>query len=131
MITNIRSGSYRLIETKHNTKVLYLDTDMYAWIEPKGIGEILVTSRRHHRTDCILSMGGYHMYKVEDDPTLSDHIHLELEVGKNAWQGYLLLTGLPTRQRPKTRIIPTDEVITNNPGHLDRYTLHQHLLAAM
>ena len=131
MITSVRSGSYKLIETKHNTKVLYLDKDIYAWIEPKGIGEILVTSRRHHRTDCILSVGAYHLYKVVDEPTLADHLHLELEVGRNAWQGYLLLTGLPTRQKPRTRIIPTDEVITDNPGQSDRYKLHQHLLSAM
>jgi hypothetical protein len=131
MITTTRSGTYKLIETKHNTKVLYLDKDIFAWIEPEGIGEILVTSRKQHRTDCILSVGDYKIYKVEDEPMISDHLHLELEVGRNVWQGYLLLTNLPDQNHPKTRIIPTTEVITDNPGHADKYKLHQHLLASM
>jgi hypothetical protein len=114
MITLRRSGEYRLIETKHNTKVLYLDKKAYVWIEPQNIGEILVTSRRTHRTDCVLSVGQYHIYKVVDEPALSDHLHMELQVGESVWQGYLLLTGLPTKSRPRTRIIPTSEVISEN-----------------
>lgn len=115
MISLHRNGLYKLIETKRNTKVLYLDNDVYAWIEPANIGEILVVSRTVHKTDCILSMGHYRLYEVEDETHLSDHPHLELEVGRDHWQGYLLLTGLPDRHHKRARIIPTPEIITGNP----------------
>jgi hypothetical protein len=129
MITKIRSGFYKLIETKHNTKVLYLDDEVYAWIEPKDIGEILVTSRRQHRTDCILGVGRFNMLKVEEEPLLSDHIHLELEVGRGVWQGYLLLTGLPDVNKPKARIIPTGEIITGNRKYTNRKDVHLHAVS--
>lgn len=115
MIILDRSGHYKLIETKHNTKVLYVDDKTYAWIEPPNIGEILIASHKVHKTDCTLSMGQYHMYDVEDEPSLSDQIHLELEIGMDHWQGYLLLSGLPSREKIRGRIIPTKEVITANP----------------
>jgi hypothetical protein len=111
MITLQRSGHYKLIETKHNTKVLYLDDEVYAWVEPATIGEILVVSHNLHKTDCVLSLGEYRLYDVQDEPKLSDHIHLELEVGAGQWQGYLLLTGLPDDRKRRARIIPTPELI--------------------
>ena len=114
MISLQKSGSYSLIETKHNTKVLYLDGAIFAWIEPPDIGEILVTSHKIHKTDCVLSIGDYRLYDVEDEPHLSDQIHLELEVGRNRWQGYLLLSGLPDSNKKRGRIIPTKEVITKS-----------------
>lgn len=115
MISLKRSGHYKLIETKHHTKVLYLDKETYAWVEPVNIGEILVASRKLHKTDCVLSLGHYYLYDVVDEPFLSDQLHLELEVGENTWQGYLLLSGLPDMQKKRGRIIPTQEVITGNP----------------
>lgn len=127
MITTLRSGFYKLIETKRNTKVLYLDNDVFAWIEPKHIGEILVASHKIHRTDCILSMGHYHIYEVTDEPALSDQIHLELEAGRNVWQGYLLLSGLPDEHKKRGRIIPTMEKITGSPRFEDRKDLHTNL----
>lgn len=114
MITLYRTGNYKLIETKHDTKVLYLDEDIYAWVKAAGIGHILITSHKAHTTDYLLSCGSYRLYAVEDEPEISDHIHLELEVGVNAWQGYLLLTGLPDEDNKKARIIPTSEIITGN-----------------
>jgi hypothetical protein len=39
-------------------------------------------------------------------------MHLELSIGKGQWQGYLLLTGLPTNKKRRNRIIPTKEVIS-------------------
>jgi hypothetical protein len=36
---------------------------------------------------------------------------LELSVGGGQWQGYLLLTGLPTAKKIRSRIEPTDEII--------------------
>lgn len=114
MITLYASGSYRLIETKHDTKVLYLDGDMYAWVKAAEIGHILITLHKAHETDYLLSVGDYRLYDVKDEPKLSDHIHLELEVGVDTWQGYLLLTGLPDEDDKRARIIPTSETITGN-----------------
>jgi hypothetical protein len=91
---------------------------VYAWVEPAKMGEILVYSHKVHKTDCILSMGHFVMYDVEDEPKLSDQLHLELEVGINHWQGYLLLTGLPNSEHKRSRIIPTIETITANPQFL-------------
>lgn len=115
MINLLKSGSYKLIETKHHTKVLYLDGKTYAWVEPANIGEMLVASRNLHKTDCVLSTGRYYLYDVDDEPFLSDQIHLELEVGSKQWQGYLLLSGLPDLEKKRGRIIPTQEIITGNP----------------
>jgi hypothetical protein len=117
MITLLKTGLYKLIETKHQTKILYLDGNIYAWVETTGIGEILVTSHKVHKTDCVLSTGHYLLYDVENEPHLTDQIHLELEVGKDYWQGYLLLTGLPGEEKKRVRIIPTNEIITGNPRH--------------
>jgi hypothetical protein len=117
MITLRKTGSYKLIETKQNTKILYLDNQTFAWIEPPTIGEILVSSHKVHKSDCVLSMGHYHIYDVMSEPYLSDQPHLELEVGPNAWQGYLLPTGLPDGTKKRARIIPTHEIITRNPRY--------------
>ncbi|MDQ5885737.1 MAG: hypothetical protein QG628_134 [Patescibacteria group bacterium] len=112
MIELTKTGTYKLIETKHHTKVLYLDNAIYAWLEPANIGEILVTSHAIHKTDCILSIGTYNIYEVDDEQNITDLQHLELEVGKNNWQGYLLLTGLPDDSKKRGRIVPTIEVIS-------------------
>jgi hypothetical protein len=127
MITRHRTGHYKLIETKHHSKVLYLDNDVYAWIEPVNIGEILVYSHKVHKTDCILSMGVYHLYTVDDEPKLSDQTHLELEVGEDRWQGYLLLSGLPDDHHKRGRIIPTTETITGDPLYEQGHGLDQNL----
>lgn len=117
MITLQSRGHYTLIETKHGNKVLYLNNDVYAWVKPAEIGEILVASHKAHKTDYILSMGHYRLYDVDDEPELSDQLHLELEVGVDAWQGYLLLSGLPNEGHKRARMIPTNETITVNPEY--------------
>lgn len=114
MITLQESGHYTLIETKHGNKILYLNSDTYAWVRPAEMGEILVESHKVHRTDYILSTGDYRLYDVDDEPHLSDQVHLELDVGMDNWQGYLLLSGLPNEQHKRGRIIPTLETITAN-----------------
>ncbi len=114
MISILQQGEYKLIETKGQTKILYLGSETYAWVEPAGIGEILVHSHNLHKADCVLSVGNYFIYDVVDEPKLSDQQHLELATGNESWQGYLLLTGLPTDEKIRGRIIPTQEVITNN-----------------
>lgn len=113
MIKLLKEGTYRLIETKRQTKILNLDnTETFAWINAREIGEILVETHQQHKTDCILAIGKYKIYDVENEPNFSDQQHLELSVGGNKWQGYLLLSGLPTETKKKNRIIPTHEVIT-------------------
>ena len=114
MITVLQKGSYRLIETKGHVKILFLDDKPYAWIVAEGIGEIIVTSHQPHKADHILATGIYRIYNVEYEATLSDQLHLELNVGERLWQGYLLLTGLPNDNRKRTRIIPTKEVISSH-----------------
>lgn len=115
MIMLQRKGVYKLIETRRHTKILYLDGDTFAWIEPKNIGEILVVSHIVHKTDCVLAMGEYRIYVVDDEINLTDEIHLELNVGADNWQGYLLPTGLPRDDKIRSRIIPTPERITAEP----------------
>lgn len=112
MIKLIRHGDYRLIETKHLTKILFLDhRGIYAWVNAEGIGEILVSSHKQHTADYTLTVGKYRLYKVVDEPNLTDTWHLELSVGGGLWQGYLLPTGLPSSGKRK-KITPTQEVIT-------------------
>lgn len=113
MISVVQRGLYQLIETKNQTKIIILDgVYTYAWVNAGGIGEILVTSHKKHKVDCMLSVGNYRLYKVDHEEALSDQMHLELSVGQSMWQGYLLPTGLPTDKKTKNRIIPTRELIT-------------------
>ncbi len=115
MIYLKKSGRYKLIETKADIKILYLDKHIYAWVNAKNIGEILVTSHKKHITDAILNIGKYNIYEVTDEPNITDLTHLELEVGDGVWQSYLLLTGLPDDEKIRSRIIPSKTHITNNP----------------
>jgi len=113
MIKVVREGSYKLVETKGQIKILTLDgKSVFAWINLKNIGEILVASHNPHKTDHILALGRYRMYKVKDEPKLVDLNHLELFVGNGKWQGYLLPTGLPENKKKRSRIMPTRETIT-------------------
>lgn len=127
MIALLRKGRYKLIETKDYTKILYLDNDTYAWIDLPEIGEILVRSRRPHKTHRVLSLGHFCMYDVVDEPSLSDQIHLEFEVGREHWQGNLLLTGLPDAHHKRGRIVPTREVISDNPEYKNRHFINETL----
>lgn len=113
MIKLLKRGTYALTETKRQTKVLTLDKKQtFAWINAKGIGEILVRSRKKHTPDNILAIGRYRICDVEDEPNLTDTQHLELSVGNGVWQGYLLPTGLPKYVDKRNRVVPTDEIIT-------------------
>src|SRR5690348_4491422 len=115
MITLNKQGTYRLVETKNHVKILALDDRVFAWVDSSSIGEILVVTHRFHKAEAVLSVGSYVLYDVQDEPHISDQQHLELFVGEGKWQGYLLLTGLPDDYKKRARIIPTHEIITNNP----------------
>lgn len=113
MIQVLARGEYKLIETKHDTKILILDdTDTFAWIMVTTIGEILVTSHKAHKKDTLLAVGNYRLYDVKDESKYTDQKHLELQVGCGYWQGYLLPRGLPTDEKKRNRIIPTTELLT-------------------
>ncbi|MBP9718913.1 MAG: hypothetical protein KBD46_00395 [Candidatus Levybacteria bacterium] len=115
MIKLLQEGKYKLLETKKQTKILTLDKkETFAWINALDIGEILVVSHTAHSVDCILSIGNYRMYEVKDESAFVDLVHLELFVGDGVWQGYLLPTGLPTDEKKRNRIIPTNETITKS-----------------
>lgn len=118
MIKRVETGIYRLTETPHRMKLLSLSRHgKYILTGIEGIGDILAVTRRPHRIHATLSAGTYHVYDVIDEPHLSDQLHLEVEVGAGQWQGYLLPTGLPSGDKLRSRIIPTHEVVTDNPAH--------------
>ena len=113
MVRTLESGKYKLIETWGHTKILQFNgKKSYAWIVAKNIGELLVSTSKKHAADYVLSVGGYRMYKVIDEPDLIDGVHLELLAGDGVWQGYLLPTGFPTKNKVRNRIIPTKELLT-------------------
>ncbi len=117
MIVVVDSGTYTLAETKHGTKLLRLDDSTYAWIVAPRIGSLLIRSSLPHIEKDVLSRGAYRIYSVTDEPHFSDQLHLEVEVGYDTWQGYLLPTGLPDARDTRKLLIPTHEVITHNPAY--------------
>lgn len=113
MIKLLQHGKYRLIETKSATKILKLNgAKSFAWINARNIGEILISTFKEHVADYILCIGKYRLYEVREEPKIVDGFHLELFVGDNTWQGYILPTGLPTKKKNRNRIIPTKELLT-------------------
>lgn len=116
MITLRETGLYRLTETPHRMKLLSLSRHgKFILTGIEGIGDILAVTRRPHRVHAVLSAGEYRIYSVDDEPKLSDQLHMELEIGREQWQGYLLPTGLPEGEKLRSRIIPTTERVTDNP----------------
>lgn len=112
MITTQAKGTYILVGTKDHKTMLYLDKQGYLRSYAPRIGELLTFSKRKHTTQYTLAMGRYAIYRVKDEPDLVDLDHLELSLGRGMWQGYLLLTGLPTAKKIRSRIVPTNEIIT-------------------
>lgn len=113
MIKLVKKGKYKLIETRSDTKVLTLDNKKsYVWVFTKTFGEMLITTRVPHKTDQKLAKGEYRLYEVDNEPKLVDTLHLELSIGERDWQGYLLITGFPTKRKMRSRIIPTYERIS-------------------
>jgi hypothetical protein len=106
MIKVTRVGKYKLIETKQRIKILYLDQKPYVWLFVPGIGYLLEITSKPHIASCVLACGSYRLYDVKDETQLESQAHLELYVGEGYWQGYLLLTGLPSiskKKRPHCR----------------------------
>src|SRR3989344_5113266 len=121
MIKLLKKGKYSLVETRNDVKILKLDKKTFVWVFTRSIGEMLVATHRGHKTDQKLAKGEYRLYKVKDEPKLTDTLHLELSIGGGKyrvvppeadWQGYLLITGFPKDRKTKSRIIPTNELIS-------------------
>jgi hypothetical protein len=112
MIKLIEKGPYRLIWAKDKQRILYLGDQGYLWSYVKGIGELLTFSKHPHKLSHTFTEGQYRIYAVKDEPKYVDLRHLELSIKPGAWQGYLLLTGLPTKNKIRSKIVPTDEVIS-------------------
>jgi hypothetical protein len=114
MIKTLDKGTYLLVRTKDHKTLLYLGEQSYLWNYAPKIGELLTFTKHEHQTDFVLARGDYRISKVKDEPDLVDLEHLELSLGKGTWQGYLLLTGLPTVKKIRSRIVPTGEIITSH-----------------
>lgn len=111
MIKLLSKGSYRLVGTKDNTNILYLGEQGYHWAYAPKIGHLLTFCKHAHKQWYVINQGSYKIYEVKDDPKLVDLKHLQLSIGKNQWQGYLLLTDLPSYRKIRRRIEPTEELI--------------------
>ena len=115
MIRLLNQGDYQLTQTRGLTKIIKLsDKGTFAWVDAGEIGEILVATKGKFSDLYTLASGKYRIYMVKDEPRLTDTIHLELLIGKGSWQGYFLMTGLPTSEYKRTRIVPTKEIITKS-----------------
>lgn len=113
MIQVVQRGSYRLIETKEQTKILLFDNQhAFIWVNTAIIGEILPAAYAAAFNGCILAEGHYRLYLVKNERHLTGQLHLELYVGNGRWQGYLLTTGLPSDPKKGSKMIPTKEIIT-------------------
>ena len=111
MITPTSRGTFKLLETKRGQRVLYLNDEIYEFVTPNRIRS---SFRKYHKSDCVLSAGRFQIYFVSVENHITEHWHLELEVGANIWQGYLLPQGLPGEEFYVTRLLPTSEIISKN-----------------
>ena len=115
MIRLLNQGDYQLTEARDITKILRLSgKGVFAWINTGKVGEILVATSGEFSNLYTLASGKYRIYEVKNEPSLTDTLHLELFTGKSLWQGYLLITGFPTTEHKRSRIIPTTEIITRS-----------------
>ena len=113
MITLTKEGAYSMVSTKDHRMLVSLDGEQYLRSYAPKIGEMLTFAKRTHTPAYTIAQGRYRLYQVKDEPDLVDLVHLELSLGRGRWQGYLLLTGLPTATKIRSRIVPTTEVISN------------------
>lgn len=115
MIKLVSEGIYSLIETRGQTKILTMEkhhrNHRFVWLSLPKIGDVLAKTSTTHNVDHIFATGKYRLYDVKNESDLTDLYHLELLTGE-AWQGYLLPNKLPFGPKLRTRIIPTDELIT-------------------
>lgn len=113
MIKLLESSTYKLIETKNNTKALMLDDrDVFFWKNYGCSGNLEYIKFDPSQICCLLNINNYRLYEVKNEPDLTSGMHLELYVGKSKWQSYLLKSGLPTIKKQKKPVSVTIETIT-------------------
>lgn len=113
MVKLIESGKYELVETENNLNVLMLgNAKTFLWKNSGCSGNIEYIKFDPSQICCTLAVNNYRLYDVENDPTLTGGIHLELYAGNRKWQPYLLPKGFPTPKGKKTPISKIDDVIT-------------------
>lgn len=112
MIKLLKSGKYSLVGLEAGQTMLFLGRQGYHWGHAKGIGDLLTFSKRPHKIVNVIAQGDYNLYKVKDESDFVDLQHLELSINPHKWQGYLLLTSLPTDKKIRSRILPTEESIS-------------------
>lgn len=107
------SGTYKLIETKDNIKILFIDDkNAYSWKNANCSGDLVYLKLDTDKICCFLSVGNWRLYEIKDEPGLTNGNHFELNVGKGKWQGYLLPKGFPTPLNKRAHISQTSEIIT-------------------
>lgn len=116
MITLLTKGTYTLLGTKDNSKILSFDKNerVYSWIVYDNTGELKHIVYKHFDNEYLISVGKYRMYEVKDEINFSDAIHLEFLVGDGVWQGHLLREGLPNGNENHYTIAPTKELISRS-----------------
>ena len=113
MLQVIGSGTYKLTETKDNTKVLFIDDEKaFGWKNGKCDGDLFLLAPDTENICCFLSVGKWRLYEIKDEPGLTDGNHFELHVGRGRWQGYLLPEGFPTAVNKQRPISQTGQTIT-------------------
>jgi hypothetical protein len=90
MIKLIKQGGYKLVMQSDNDKTLVLGKQGYHWTLAKGIGEILTFCKSIHKESYTITTGKFKLYQVKNEEKLVDLQHLELSIGDEKWQGYLL-----------------------------------------
>lgn len=112
MITLIQKGTYEIVSTKDHGIMMILDDQRYLRSYAPKIGDLLTYAKSEHAINYYIARGNYRIYRVKDEPNLVDLDHLERSLGRGMWQGYLLLTKLPTAKKICSRIVPTNEIIS-------------------
>lgn len=113
MIKLLESGTYKLVETENNLKVLMLDDkNIFLWKNFGCSGNLEYTRLDPAQICCMLSVNNYRLYQVKNESGFTKGLHLELYAGKKRWQSYLLKKGLPTAKNQKMPISKIEEIIT-------------------
>ena len=109
MIKIVSKGDYILHEEDKNKKILQLDDIKPLLWEDENV---IHSANQNFVPKRILSSGKYRLYKVSNEPNLTDNYHLELYVGSKKWQGYLLPTNILKMRKQAIPITASNELIS-------------------
>ena len=109
MIKVVSKGDYILYEDHNKRKILKLgDAKLLYWTDSK----IIQAMNNSANPKDTLSLGKYRLYKILDEPQLTNNYHLELYVGNKQWRGYLLSSNILKTRMPVVAISATNELIS-------------------